>query len=119
MQTPTQNLAIDWQQCLALSNQNPSMAKELLDMFMKDLPSYRHNIQQCFDQQDYKTLYQHVHKLHGATCYCGMPQLQAMLSAFETALKTDQQNTYPKHMAQIIQGFDAVTDCYAKEKFDA
>jgi two-component system, NarL family, sensor histidine kinase BarA len=112
MDTNQQTPAIDWQQCLALSNQSPELATELLNMFMEQLPEYKNNIQQCYQQKDFDALHQHVHKLHGATCYCGMSRLQSLLSRFETALKANDHMVYPQLMTSTMDEFAAIEQYY-------
>lgn len=104
--------AIDWQQCLALSNQSPELAKELLNMFMNDLPDYKNNIQQSYANKKFDELHQYVHKLHGATCYCGMGRLQSLLSRFETALKTKALKSYPELFTATMNEFAAIEQYY-------
>ena len=38
-------------------------------------------------QHDSETLLQAVHKLHGASCYCGVPTTQKLCKEIESALK--------------------------------
>jgi two-component system sensor histidine kinase BarA len=38
---------------------------------------------------DRKQLLEHVHRLHGATRYCGTPRLEALAGKLETLLKSD------------------------------
>lgn len=104
--------AIDWQQCLKISNQNKDLATELLSMFMQQLPEYKKNIQQCYKDNQFDELHQHIHKLHGATCYCGMQRLQTLLSRFETALKANHQTCYAQLITAITEEFAAIEQCY-------
>ncbi len=104
--------AIDWQQCLQISNQNPELATELLSMFMQQLPEYKSEITRCYQKKQFAELHQQVHKLHGATCYCGMQHLQKLLSRFETALKANHQNSYAQLMTAITEEFAAIEHYY-------
>jgi two-component system, NarL family, sensor histidine kinase BarA len=113
MDTTQQNQpAIDWQQCLKISNQNPDLATELLSMFMQQLPEYKTNILQCYQNNQFEELHQHVHKLHGATCYCGMQHLQKLLSRFETALKAKHQTSYAQLITATTEEFAAIEHYY-------
>ncbi|MGL4834572.1 MAG: Hpt domain-containing protein, partial [Shewanella sp.] len=44
-------------------------------------------IQQSLNQHDPQTLLSTIHKLHGASCYCGVPTTQRLCQEIETALK--------------------------------
>src|SRR5437016_11327203 len=78
---------IDWGLSLKLVNNKSDLAKELLATLMSDLPQVRTNINQAYQNKDYSSLHQQVHKLHGATCYCGVPRLKDAASALEDKLK--------------------------------
>lgn len=80
--------AIDWQRCLELTNNNQELAKELLTLFANDLPNAHKLIMNAFKKKDYELLKNEIHKLHGACCYCGVPQLKSIVSDIESVLKT-------------------------------
>ncbi len=85
--------SINWQQCIELANQNSEMAKDLLDMFVSDLPEVSSTIHSLYSDKDFKGLQAQVHRLHGATCYCGVPHLRQAAKQLESALKTNKHNT--------------------------
>ncbi|MGV8377666.1 Hpt domain-containing protein, partial [Pseudomonas aeruginosa] len=47
----------------------------------------RQAIRQARDNDDRTALLERVHRLHGATRYCGVPQLRAACQTSETLLK--------------------------------
>lgn len=63
------------------------LAEELFSMLLEQLPGSRLQIEQCWERDEYDDLLECVHKLHGATRYCGVPELRAAASRLETALK--------------------------------
>lgn len=93
---------INWQECLELGNNNPELAKELLTMFIKDLSQSHPKIKRAFQNNDYKTLKDLVHKLHGACCYCGVPKLKQIVSTLEEQLKLSKTDELNK----LIQALD-------------
>ena len=63
-------------------------------------------IQSHFEDNDKHALLERVHKLHGATRYCGVPELQNAAEKLETALKrkkTDIQYPYEDLIEAIEQ----------------
>jgi two-component system, NarL family, sensor histidine kinase BarA len=74
---------IDWSRSLELSNNKPELAVELLDMLVADLPKFKEQIQASFEQKDRSMLKHYLHKLHGACCYCGVPQLRSLVKTTE------------------------------------
>lgn len=85
-----ENSAIDWGLCVKLANNNPEIAKELLIMLINDLPSAQQEILAAFQKKHYSELQAKVHRLHGATCYCGVTNLKNILADLENQLKNNK-----------------------------
>ncbi|MGD9591197.1 MAG: two-component sensor histidine kinase BarA, partial [Candidatus Berkiella sp.] len=79
-------IPVDWQQTLKLAANKSSLAKDMLLGLVDSLKSAQTNINQTFTKKDYKNMREHVHRLHGACCYCGVPALKSAVAAVETAL---------------------------------
>ena len=98
--------SLDWQECLRLSNNKEDLAKELLEMLKKDLPSFQAGINQALKTNNIQQLQNHTHKLHGACCYCGVPRLKQLAEQLESQIKThknDQLASLVKKVDQEIQ----------------
>lgn len=93
---------IDWALALKLANNKPELAKEMLTFFVADLPQFQHSINQTYANANYEELQQQVHKLHGASCYCGAPRIKSMASELETALKRHNK----KIVGQLVNALD-------------
>lgn len=125
MDTDTQHpQAINWQQCLSLANNNTEIADDLLTLFVSDLPSVRNHLQDLFTQEDYSTLKDQAHRLHGATCYCGVPQLKAAVQALEKHLKTEnlkKKNIDNKEikvlLEKLLEEIDRVITAFTSNNF--
>jgi two-component system sensor histidine kinase BarA len=59
----------------------------MLSMLLAGLPADRQAIRQAREASDRNALIERVHRLHGATRYCGVPQLRAACQRSETLLK--------------------------------
>ena len=57
-------------------------------MLLTSLNTDRPAISAAFDSEDNDALLEKVHKLHGATRYCGTPRLEAAAKVLEESLKT-------------------------------
>ncbi len=79
-------IPVDWQQTLRLAANKSSLAKDMLMGLVDSLKSAQTQINQSFTKKDYKNMREHVHRLHGACCYCGVPALKAAVASVETAL---------------------------------
>lgn len=62
------------------------LAQEMLSMLLTSLPKERQAIQQARYSGNQEALIQQVHHLHGATQYCGVPQLRQACYRCETLL---------------------------------
>lgn len=78
---------IDWDRAIKLAGNNPDLAKDILILLQKQLPSDIKLLQQALAAGNYLDLKKEAHKLYGAVCYCGLPQLQGSLRSLESALK--------------------------------
>jgi two-component system sensor histidine kinase BarA len=63
------------------------LAEELFSMLLEQLQTDSQRIPELWQNQQLDALLECVHKLHGATRYCGVPELRTAASRFETALK--------------------------------
>jgi len=81
---------IDNALALHLAGNNKDLAKEIMNMLFEHLPEHKRIIDQAFKENDLPALLKEVHKLHGATCYCGTPRLKTTMEQFETALRSKQ-----------------------------
>ncbi|SHK75350.1 two-component system, NarL family, sensor histidine kinase BarA [Marinobacter antarcticus] len=69
------------------------LAEELFSMLLEQLPADLNQIERFWGKQDLVSLLECVHKLHGATRYCGVPELRSAANRLETALKCSAPDT--------------------------
>lgn len=86
---------IDLQEGRALSNGKESLANELLRLLGESLPSDRIYLQKARAQGDRNALLERIHRLHGATQYCGVPQLRSICKTCETLIKNNAAQLDP------------------------
>ncbi len=82
---------VDSKKSLEHSNQNASLAKDMLDLLIQMVTTEKPNIQTSYEQQDWDKLYQINHKLYGGSSYCGVPALQQANQALEKLLQQKLQ----------------------------
>ncbi|MDC0662635.1 response regulator [Marinobacter sp. SS21] len=63
------------------------LAEELFSMLLEQLQSDLPRLRSLWDRSDMDSILECVHKLHGATRYCGVPELREAANQFETGLK--------------------------------
>ncbi len=72
---------------LEKANGKLSLAKDMFSMLSESLVKDQAQINNLYQQGDYKALLELVHRLHGATHYCGVPRLTMTARNTETLLK--------------------------------
>ncbi len=88
------NRPVDVGMCLTLANNKSKLARDMLRGLLERLPATEQAIAHAYSQMDYAGLLDHVHKLHGAACYTGVPLLRAAAHQLETCLKRhDNEHT--------------------------
>ena len=63
------------------------LARDMFSMLMDTLENDQSQINALYQQGDYKALLEQVHRLHGATHYCGVPRIQQTARHTESLLK--------------------------------
>ena len=86
-------LVFDPAESLRLAAGKQDLAREMLDMLLLSLPTERTRIAQAAESRDQEELLEAVHKLHGATRYCGVPELRQCCLRAETRLKQGDDTT--------------------------
>ncbi len=108
-ETPVNNKAVDWALSLKAANQKADLAVDLLNMLVNSFTDARAEITTAFNDKNHEELKKQVHKLHGATAYCGVPILKKLAWEYETHLKTSELNEESAIIhAQFMQAIDAV-----------
>ncbi len=80
---------LDPEEGLRLAAGKADLASDMLSMLLAGLPADRQAIRQARQIGERNVLIERVHRLHGATRYCGVPQLRAACQRSETLLKQD------------------------------
>ncbi|MCF7202243.1 response regulator [Pseudomonas oligotrophica] len=84
---PRELAVIDEHEGLRLAAGKADLAAEMLSMLLGSLDSERFAIREARQAGDRRAQVDRVHRLHGATRYCGVPQLRQACMQAETLLK--------------------------------
>ena len=82
------NPHVSWQASLDQAMGKTTLAVDMLHMLIDSIPLNISAIENAMSEQDSEQLLRVIHKLHGACCYTGVPQLKKLAHSIETALKT-------------------------------
>lgn len=100
--------SLDWEECLRLSNNNESAANELLAMFKSELPDFQSGLKSCMESGNQEELQSYSHKLCGACCYVGAPQLKQLVEQLELQIKMKKQDQLKDLINQINEEISEV-----------
>ncbi len=78
---------LDLEEGLRLAAGKQDLATDMLAMLLAGLDEDRQAIQTARESEDSEALIERIHRLHGATRYCGVPQLRTACQRSETLLK--------------------------------
>lgn len=105
VKTPLNELPhIDWELCIKLANNKIEVAEEILSFVLQQLPADYLDIQSAYQKQDAAELLRATHKLHGALCYTGLPQLKQIVLEIESHLK--EKNNDAEHLTEMMKHLD-------------
>ena len=82
-------LSVDWQLSLKNAGGRDDLARDMLKMLVDSFLDAKQLIQMNLDEKNLIELTAQIHKLHGATAYCGVPKLKQLANQYESQLKTD------------------------------
>ncbi|MBH3462354.1 MULTISPECIES: response regulator [Pseudomonas] len=80
---------LDHEEGLRLAAGKADLAADMLAMLLASLEGDRQAIRSAREQGDRSAMIERVHRLNGASRYCGVPQLRAACQRSETLLKQD------------------------------
>lgn len=81
-------LSVDTDLTYKLSASNQKLVDQVFSMLAQEIPAYRENLQLAIEQRSMADFEKIMHKLHGVTCYAGLPKLKQLLDRYERAKNT-------------------------------
>lgn len=117
METPQQNdmAPIDWQLCKKLAGNKEDLAQEMLEMLINGLPEDFASIKQSYEAKQLYDLGEHVHRLHGACCYVGVPKLKAIAKELEDAIAANSSDKITYYVMAMEKEVTKILNYYATE----
>ena len=109
---------INWKLCLKLVNNKADLAKDMLAMFVAEMPETIINIQAGLKLEDREQLHRVIHKLHGGACYCGVPRIKRLAAMIEAELKSGEMSDIKTITESLIDEICAVQQAYDNHDYD-
>lgn len=100
---------------IKLAGGNEQLADELFPMLISELPTHRENLLKALNENSRDDLKKHIHKLHGGTKYCGVPNLLASAENLENIIDLKEQDNYEPALNQVIIAIDELLTFYQNE----
>ena len=97
-----------FEESIQLANGKIDLAKELLALLESSIHELKPKMLQAWEGEQFDTLAEDAHKLHGATRYCGVPALREALHKLESMLKQLLRGRVAQ--TQLIGPFRSVID---------
>nr|WP_328592916.1 response regulator [Pseudomonas saliphila] len=88
---------LDPEEGLRLAAGKADLAEDMLNMLLAGLPEESRQIEQASRANDQQALLEAVHRLHGATRYCGVPELRDCCYQAETLIKHGEESLEAIH----------------------
>ncbi len=96
-----------------LAGQKHHLMLDLFNLLIKTLPKDSNTINKLYNEKNYSALQQHIHRLHGALCYCGVPRLKALIEHVELQLKNNLLENLSSLIGQVNQEIGALLKYHA------
>jgi two-component system sensor histidine kinase BarA len=94
--------SIDWAMALSLCYDNKNSAIEYLDSFTQRLPTHTNEIESGWSAKRADVVLQSIHKLHGACCYTGVPNLKKYCDEAQIIIKTGDLQEHPQVISKLL-----------------
>lgn len=103
---------IDINEGLRLSGNKADLANEMLEMLVLNLLKDWRGIEKYYRDQDYASLLDKVHYIHGACRYCGVPFLRMATAELETLLKNADHEALEQALDKLEKQIYALLEAY-------
>jgi len=94
--------------CSGTDNRKDNLTQELFEMLIKELPEFQDALKKAFVSSDFENLENHVHKLHGATSYCNVPDLKSAVQKLERATKQRNPKEVEEYLKLVNSKIDSI-----------
>lgn len=98
----------EWKLAVDRANGNESIANEMFYDFVEQLSESFAAINHNAENQRWKEMQHFVHRLHGASCYTGVPKLQFLCAECEKCLKLGDVDDAMRYVPSIKQAVEAL-----------
>jgi two-component system sensor histidine kinase BarA len=85
------------------------LAKELFAMLLNELPELKNLMNMAYQANDPQAFWDHTHKIHGSTAYCGVPALGSAVKTLEGTIKAEKSfSEMEDNLNNVNEAIDAL-----------
>ncbi len=96
----------DKEQALEQAGGDPALAKDLLQMLFAELPDLLEELKKALADNNKSAIWDHTHKIHGSTAYCGVPALRAAAHSMEQLIRDEMEAEFSAGVEIIEREID-------------
>ncbi len=93
---------IDLDDGTQLANGNMKIAREMIALLVKSLPSDIELLKKYYSEQDVDAMREQVHKMYGGLCYCGVPRLRELTADLQLSLARKEYDNLQTQVEMIV-----------------
>ena len=114
---------VDIAESLSLSNNDATLARDMLQMLIKGLVADEQELQRLRKTGDHRGMFELVHRMHGGCCYCGVPRLRDATGALQEHLRPqqdlDEANIDAQKVEAVAREIRALREWASEQNLDA
>lgn len=97
-------------QCVSLANHKTDLARDMLTMLINGLDEEKTAINTAYQNKDFDTLQELIHKLYGSCCYTGVPHLRSLSGLLDKILKSRQTDQLDTEIDALNRSIDQILE---------
>ncbi|MFC6632145.1 response regulator [Microbulbifer taiwanensis] len=94
---------VDISESLTLSNGDAALARDMMQMLIKNLASDERELKRLSTTGEHKAMFELVHRMHGGCCYCGVPRLREATCRLQEELRPLQERDSGNINSQSVE----------------
>ena len=106
----TTAIPVNISDCIQLAKGDPQLAFEMLSMLIDSLDEEKSRIDEAMQNSNLEQLYNHVHRIHGACCYCGVPKLKQISKQIDKQLRQNNTESLETHVSRMLDAMKELCD---------
>ena len=100
--------SVDIKQSLGLAADNEPLLKQIFEILLRDIPDHKSQLSNTVQLLDYAKLSSIIHKIHGITCYTGLPRLKLQVVSIQQQLAEESYSDISMAVDSMIEELEQV-----------